>query len=254
VEEIFGPQGTEILWSGDETADAEDTAKVKALIAEGVAFEDGPNGTKIALFGNDAWPFPIPLKQEGKRWKFDIEAGKEEILNRRIGRNELSTLASLHAYVDAQREYASEGRDGNPPAFAQKVRSDEGKRNGLYWPVAEGEPESPLGPLVAEAVEEGYKASEEGPVPYHGYYYRLLTAQGKNAPGGEKIYLDKSGLLTGGFAAVAWPAKHGNSGVMTFLVSERGIVYQKDLGDETETAAKAMTAFDPDATWAPTGD
>jgi len=258
AEEILGAEGMEVLKSGDEAADKADAEMVRTLITQKVAFEDASGGGKVAVLGNDAWPFPIPLVQEGDRWRFDMEAGKDEIVNRRVGRNELSTLASLHAVVDAQHEYAASGKDGNPPCFAQKFLSDEGKMNGLYWAAADGAPESPLGPLVAEAASEGYAAaaggSGETKTPYHGYHFRLLTSQGKNAPGGERSFLNPKGLLTGGFAVVAWPAKYGNSGVMTFEVSERGVVYQKDLGADTETAAAAITAFDPDATWATTAD
>jgi hypothetical protein len=250
VEEIFGPGSMEIFRSGDATADAEAAARVKAMIAEKVAFEEFDAVTKVALLGEAAWPFPIPLVQAEKRWKFDTQAGKQELLNRRIGFNELSTLASLHEYVDAQREYHADGKDGNPPAYAQKVFSSEGKRDGLYWPTGEDEAPSPLGDLLAAAA----KTDTPEPDAFHGYFYRILTGQGKNAPGGERSYLDAKGLMTGGFAAVAWPAKYGNSGVMTFLVSSRDIVYQKDLGAGTAELAKAITAFDPDSTWEATRD
>jgi hypothetical protein len=250
VEEIFGPGSMEIFRSGDATADAEAAARVKAMIAEKVAFEEFDATTKVALLGEAAWPFPIPLIQVEKRWKFDTQAGKQELLNRRIGFNELSTLGSLHAYVDAQREYHAEGRDGNPPAYAQKVFSSEGKRDGLYWPTAEDESPSPLGDLLAAAA----RTDTPEPDAFHGYYYRILTGQGKNAPGGERSYVDAKGLMTGGFAAVAWPAKYGNSGVMTFVINQRDIVYQKDLGPETADLAKAIAAFDPDSSWEPTRD
>jgi hypothetical protein len=191
----------------------------------------------------------------GELWRFDVEAGREELLNRRIGRNEITTLAVLHAYVDAQREYFAAGRDGNPPAYAQKLWSDEGKHDGLYWPSAAGEPESPVGEFVAKAAGEGYRrGTDPAPDPYHGYYYRILKAQGKSAPGGEKSYLDEKGLMTKGFAAIAWPAVYGQGGVMTFIVNQQGIVFQKDLGEETEKAAAAITAFNPDEGWDPTAD
>jgi hypothetical protein len=163
-------------------------------------------------------------------------------------------MATLHALVDAQREYASAPRDGKPTSYAQKLVSDEGKHDGLYWPVKEGEPESPLGPELAAAAAEGYRRSTDGPVPFHGYKYRLLTAQGAAAPGGAKNYVDAKGLLTGGFAMIAWPAKYGNSGVMTFLVNHRGIVFQRDLGAETEEAAAKITSYDPDTSWSPARD
>ena len=227
---MFGPGSVDVFRSGDDAADAEAAARVKALIAEKVAFEEIDANTRVALFGEKAWPFPIPLAKAGERWRFDTEAGRQELLNRRIGYNELATLSSLHAYVDAQFEYHSQGRDGLPPAFAQQVRSNEGKQDGLYWATAEGEDPSPLGDLLAEATVPPAGAE---PVPFQGYYYRILKAQGKSAPGGERSYLDDKGLMTGGFAAIAWPAKYGNSGVMTFLISSRDIIFQKDLGAET---------------------
>jgi len=253
AEEIFGPGGAELLRSGDEIADREDRAKVLEDITEKVAFE-GDDNRKVALFGNDGWPFPIPLVRENDRWRFDAEAGREELENRRVGRNELLTLATLHAYVDAQREYASEGRDGKPPAFAQKLISTEGLHDGLYWPVAEGGPESPIGPLVAAAAQEGYQHVDGEPTPFHGYYYRGLRSQGKNAPGGARNYVDRKGLMTGGFGVLAWPAKYGNSGIMTFLVGKQGIVFQKDLGPDTTSEVVGIAAYDPDDSWDPTGD
>lgn len=250
VEEIFGPGSMELFRSGDTEEDHKAALKVKELIAAKVAFDELDANTRVALFGEKAWPFPIPLVQKDGRWRFDTEAGRTELLNRRVGYNELSTLSSLHEYVKAQREYAAEGRDGNPRAYAQRFLSSEGKQDGLYWAAAEGEPESPLGDLLADASVD----VSEGPQPFNGYYYRILTGQGKNASGGEMSYLDAKGLMSRGFAAVAWPAKHGSSGVMTFLVNERGIVYQKDLGAETETAAAAIQSFDPDSSWKVTGD
>jgi hypothetical protein len=250
TEEIFGAGSLELFRSGDAADDAKAAQRVKQLIAEKVAFEEFDETTRVALFGEKAWPFPIPLVRSGERWRFDTEAGREELLNRRIGYNELSTLASLHAYVDAQFEYFAQGRDGNRPAFAQGFWSSEGRQDGLYWEAAEGEPESPLGDLLAEAAQ----GEADDAQPYHGYHYRILTRQGKNAPGGERNYLDDKGLMTTGFAAIAWPAKYGNSGVMTFLVNQRDIVFQKDLGAETEQAAAAIQSFDPDPTWEPTGD
>lgn len=254
ADELLGPGGFDLLRSGDAVADREDVEAVRALILERVAFEEVGEDCRIALLGNDAWEMPIPLVRVDGRWRFDVEAGREETLNRRVGRNELSTLATMRALVDAQREYAAEGRDGQPPAFAQRLHSTPGKHDGLFWAAAEGEPESPLGPLVAEAAEEGYRADQSKPVPYHGYYYRLLTEQGPHAPGGKRSYLDGQGRLTAGFAYVAWPATYGNSGVMTFLVNRQGIVFQKDLGAQTATIASALRAFDPDPSWTPTSD
>ncbi len=252
AEELLGPGGFELLRSGDDVADRADLETVVALVGEGLAFEDVGPDLKLALLGRERWELPIPLVREANAWRFDVEAGREEILNRRVGRNELSTIATLRAIVEAQREYAAEGRDGNPPAFARRLLSSDGKHDGLYWPVPEGAPESPLGPLVAEAFEEGYRG-DAPPTPYHGYLYRLLTAQGASAPGGKRSYLDGE-LLTSGFAVVAWPATYDNSGVMTFLVNHRGIMFQKDLGPDTGHDAAALKAYDPDASWAPTGD
>ena len=208
--EIFGPSALDLLQSGDDVADPEDELLVKRLILEKVAFEDQGAELKVASLGNDGWPFPIPLVLENGRWRFDVEAGRKEIENRRIGRNELLTLTTLHEYVDAQREYFAEGRDGNPPAYAQKILSTESRHDGLYWPAAEGKPESPLGPQAAAAAKEGYRRSDVGPFPFHGYYYRTLTAQGRSAPAGAKSYVNAKGLMTGGFALLAWPAKYGS--------------------------------------------
>jgi len=251
---MFGKDWRELLQSGDEVADREDALKVREWILEKVAFEDIEGNRKVLMLGNDEWPFTVPLDKEGELWRFDVAAGVEELLNRRIGKNELQTLATLHAFVDAQREYMEAGHDGNPPAYAQRLWSDKGRHNGLYWPSAPGEPESPMGDLVAQAAGEGYQNDAAVREPYHGYLYRILTAQGKAAPGGEKRYLDAKGLMTGGYAAIAWPAIHGNGGVMTFIVNQQGIVFQKDLGEGTAAAAAAITAYDPDETWDPTGD
>lgn len=252
VEEMFGPGGPEMISSGDAQDDAEDAQRVKELIAEKVAFEDDGAATKFVMLGNDAWEFPFPLVLGEGRWRFDAEAGRDELLNRRIGRNELLVLASLHAYVDAQREYFSQSRDGKPPAYARRFWSSEGAQDGLYWQTAPGEPESPLGPLLAEA--EAKRDPEATPQPFNGYHFRILESQGKNAPGGERSYLDEQGAMSKGFAAVAWPAKYGNSGIMSFQVDEQGLVFQKDLGVETEAAVAAITAYDPDESWAPDPD
>jgi Protein of unknown function (DUF2950) len=254
LERLFGKDGPDMLRSGDDVADRDDALRVQKYIHEKLAFEERGPDTRIALLGEDGWPFPIPLVREDGGWRFDVEAGVEELANRRVGRNEISTLASLHAYVDAQREYASEERDGQPKAFAKQIFSTRGKHDGLYWPTVDGEPDSPLGPLMAEAASAGYTNSDEGPEPFHGYYYRVLLLQGSNAPGGAKHFADEKGRMTRGFAMIAWPAKYGTSGVMTFLVGPQGIVFQKDLGEKTEEVAGKITAFDPDDSWDPTGD
>jgi hypothetical protein len=249
IERVFGPGAVELFDSGDPEADAEDFQRVKAMVAESVGFLEHDERTRVALLGNDEWPFPIPLVSEGGKWRFDTAAGREEILNRRIGHNELFALTALHEVVDAQREYASEGRDGNPPAFARRFRSSEGKRDGLFWPVGEGDPPSPLGDLLADS-----DTNLPSPSPFRGYYYRMLDRQGPGAFGGEQSYVDDKGQLIGGFAVVAWPAKYGISGVMTFIISHRGVVWQKDLGAETDKRARAIEAFDPDPSWVLTAD
>jgi hypothetical protein len=253
VAEIFGPDAVDLFDSGDEVADRQQGEETRELIAQKVAFEETDEHTLVALFGDDAWPFPIPLVRTRGGWAFDTEAGREEVRNRRIGANELSTLATLHAVVDAQREYLA-GASGRRGAYARRMLSTKGKRDGLYWPTKEGQKPSPLGPLAAEAEEEGYSVTPGETPAYHGYHYRMLTEQGPHAPGGAKSYLDAKGAMTGGFAMLAWPAKYGNSGVMTFVVGDEGIVFQKDLGDEAATAVATIRAFDPDESWAPTGD
>ena len=248
---IFGPAGKELIFSGDEVADktwrerfAKAYEEMNKLVSE--------NETKIILHvGNGEWPYPVPVVKKGENWFFDTKAGKEEILNRRIGRNELNAIKVCLAYVDAQREYIKEDRDQNKLLeYAQRLISKEGGKNGLYWESKEGEEPSPLGPLVAKAAVEGYTG--ERPIgkrtPYHGYYYRILKAQGKNAPGGEYDYV-VDGKMIGGFALVAYPAEYGSTGIMTFIVNQGGVVYQSNLGRDTEKIAKAMKKFDPDDTW-----
>ena len=253
MEEIFGPEGLDILRSGDEVADREDGLRVKEMILQKIAFDEVAVDRKIPLLGDESWPFPIPLVLRDGRWRFDVEAGADELLTRRIGRNELLALASLHAYVDAQRDYASQAPDGTPPTYARRLLSTEGKHDGLYWPAAEGEPESPLGPYYAEAADQR-SPNAEGPQPFNGYYFRMLEAQGKSAPGGARSYVDEQGLMTRGHALVAWPAEHGSSGIQTFQISAQGVVFQKDLGPDTASAVESITVYEPDDSWEPTGD
>jgi hypothetical protein len=248
---IFGPAGKEVLSSGDATEDrAGREGFLKAYETKNALIQDGD--AKVVLqIGTEEWPFPIPIVKRGERWSFDTRKGKEELINRRIGRNELNTIQVCLAYVDAQREYALKDRDANGLLeYAQKFRSDPGKKNGLYWEVKAGEAQSPLGPLFAAAQERGYSTKGAGgkPVPYYGYYYRILTGQGKNAPGGAYDYMVRGNMI-GGFALVAYPAKYGSSGIMTFIVNQDGVVYQKDLGKSTEKSAVAMKLFNPDQTW-----
>jgi hypothetical protein len=247
---VFGPEGREIVSSGDEVADKAQRSKFVEDYEAKNHLEQKTPETAILSVGKEDWPLPVPMVKKGEKWYFDAAAGKEEILNRRIGRNELSVIEVMHAYVDAQREYAARKDRGNdtPGEFAQKLRSTEGKKDGLYWPVKEGEKESPFGPFVAEAVKEGYKKKKDAPTPYHGYYYKILKAQGKNAPGGEYEYV-VNGKMILGFALLAYPAEYGNSGVMTFIVNQDDKVYQKDLGRETGKKAPAIEKYDPDQTW-----
>ena len=210
--------------------------------------------TKCVLeVGVNSWPFPIPLVKSAGGWFFDTASGKEELLNRRIGRNELDTLSVMRAYVDAQREYASADRIGDGVLeFAQRLSSSPGKKDGLYWPPDLDGTLSPLGPLVAEAQGEGYDLSGKGrqlaPAPFHGYYFKILTRQGKHAPGGKYDYLI-NGHMIAGFAMIAWPARYGDSGVMTFIVNQQGRVYQKDLGPKTAKLARSIQRYDPDDSW-----
>ncbi len=247
--------GVEALRSGDPVADAADREEFVHAASESARIEQEDDDHAVLTIGPDDWPFPIPLVRDAKGWYFDVAAGKQELYNRRIGRNELDTIEVMRAFVDAQDEYAQADRNGDGMReYAQKLMSSQGAHDGLYWPTKEDEPDSPMGPLVAEAVAEGYKPGQNRqPKPYHGYYYRMLTAQGEHAPGGAKNYLN-DGHMTKGFAALAYPAEYGNSGVMTFLVNQSGILFQKDLGDDTAKAAAAITAYDPDDTWDPVTD
>jgi|SRR6185503_4035918 len=247
---IFGPQAKEILSSGDPVADKQRRAEfVAAYDQTNRLSTEGEN--RILIVGKQDWPFPIPVVQKGQSWMFDTEKGKQEVLNRRIGENELFTIQTMLAVVDAEREYAMKDRDRNGLLeYAQKFVSAPGKQDGLYWTAKGGEPQSPLGPIMTQARAEGYRAAAASgtPYPYHGYYYRILTAQGKEAAGGAYSYLVK-GKMIGGFAVVAYPAEYGNSGIMTFIVNHDGKVFQKNLGSNTASAAKSMKEYNPDKTW-----
>lgn len=244
---VLGPGSEEIVSSGDPVDDAAARRRFTTAAAERTRIERTSDAMAILHVGQNDWPLPIPIVREADGWRFDTASGKEELLNRRIGRNEITVIGVCRAYVDAQKEY---GRRFH--VYAQSFRSTPGKRDGLYWEASDHDV-SPLGPLVASATAEGYRQAEagEGPAPYHGYFFRILTAQGAHAPGGARDYV-KDGRMTGGFALAAWPADHGSSGVMTFIVGEQGVVFQKDLGDGTGEAVKAITAYDPDASWEPT--
>ena len=247
---IFGVEAKEVMFSGDPVSDKQ--RRERFIQAYDQKNSLAKEGEKVVLIvGEKDWPFPIPLVKKGDQWVFDTKAGKDEILNRRIGQNELSTIQTMLAIVDAQREYAMNDRDGDGVLeYSEKFRSDPGKKNGLYWVTKEGEEPSPLGDLLARARAEGYTkaGTKDKPAPFHGYYFRMLMKQGKHAPGGAYDYVVK-GKQFGGFAVVAYPAIYGNSGVMTFVVNHEGVVYEKDLGKDTAKTAKAMTAFDPDTSW-----
>jgi len=243
--DIFGRDGRQIISSGDATEDAESRANFVEKYQEMHRLVKEPDGTTTLYIGAKNWPTPIPLVNRGNSWYFDTDAGKREILFRRIGRNEMSTIRVCQELVAAQKEYYSAQHN----QYAQKIFSDDGQHNGLYWKVADGEPQSPIGPLVASAVAEGYAKGQDGPpTPYRGYYYHILTRQGKNAPGGAKGYI-ASGRMTEGFAFAAYPAEYRSSGVMTFIVNQDGVVYQKDLGKKTEILGKAMKGYNPDSSW-----
>ena len=248
---ILGPGSKEIISSGDPVADKTGREQFVKLYDEKVVIEGAETGRAVFSIGNEDYPHPIPLVKKGTAWRFDTRAGKEELLNRRIGRNELDVIEILRTYVDAQREYALRSRDrGGLLEYAQKFGSEKGKQDSLYWEANEGEEQSPLGPLAAKAAREGYTRTKSGekPSPYHGYYYKILKTQGENAMGGAYDYVVK-GKMIGGFALVAYPAEYGNSGVMTFMVNHEGAVYQKDLGKETEKIVGAMKNYNPDKTW-----
>ena len=242
--EILGPNEKQIVSSGDEVEDALHRANFVKKYREMHRLVKEPDGTTTLYIGAENWPTPIPLVNKGNSWYFDTEAGKKEILYRRIGRNEMSTIRVCQELVAAEREYYSRQHE-----YAQKFFSDEGQHNGLYWKASDAEPQSPIGPLVASAVAEGYVKSRNGPpTPYRGYYYRILTGQGKNGPGGAKSYI-VNGKMTAGFAFVAYPAEYRSSGVMTFIVNEDGVVHEKDLGAKTDALAKAMKEYNRNSGW-----
>jgi len=248
---VLGPDSKDIISSGDEIADREILESFVKQYDEKNKIERVGNSKAVLLVGEKDWPMPVPIVKKGKRWLFDTKKGKEEILNRRIGRNERAVIKVCEAYVDAQQEFALMDTDGDGLfEYAQKFWSSPGNKEGLYWETKEGEEPSPLGPFAAQAKSEGYvkSSSSDQPQPYHGYYYKILKGQGKNAKGGAYDYV-VNGNMIGGFALVAYPAQYGNSGVMTFIVNQDGVVYQKNLGKDTAKIARAMTIFDPDKTW-----
>jgi hypothetical protein len=255
LQAIFGPDAERVLLSGDPVADQEAREGFAARAAERTHLQPVGDDFAILSVGNDDWPFAIPLVKEKAGWIFDTHAGEQEVNNRRVGRNELYTIQVMQEYVSAQREYARRKRATDGVAeYAQKLRSSPGKRDGLYWEVQPGDNPSPIGPLFASATSEGYRPGEHAtPQPFHGYVYKPLTNAGPHAPGGARSYV-KGGRLTEGFALLAYPVRYGSSGIMTFIVNNQGIVFQKDLGPRTAEIAARIDAYDPDDSWDPTAD
>jgi len=255
LKRILGPDGSKIVWSGDSVADRRDADQFVTAFDQKHEIVAGAGDDLTLLVGQNDWPMPIPIVKAGLgEWRFDTARGKDEILNRRIGKNESSAIQTCLAIVDAQREYVQRDPDGDGlQQYAQHFISTPGTKDGLYWPTAPGEEQSPLGELIAQAAEEGYSFAaaghKPGPVtPYRGYFFHMLKSQGPDAPGGARDYII-NGQMICGFATVAWPAEYGNSGVMTFIVSNDGVVYQKDLGPNSSQIAPAMRSFDPGAGW-----
>ena len=243
LEAVLGASSASILSSGDEVEDKNSRDFVSQRYEQMHRWVKEINGEQTLIIGAENWPYPIPLKKAGNAWYFDTQAGVKEILFRRIGKNEMRAIRTLHVLAAAQDEYFSQKQQ-----YAQHVMSEPGQQNGLYWKTAEGEPESPIGPLVAQAAERGYGGQHDTPQPFYGYYFHTLTAQGAHMKGGAKSYI-VDGKMTGGFAYIAWPAEYRNSGVMTFLVGPDGTVYEKNLGPKTADLAKAITAYNPDKAW-----
>ena len=257
IRRLIGPAADGLLSSGDTAAERRDREaflaryRVRHQLVAG-----GPDDVMLQV-GEDEWPLPVPIRRRDQRWRFDGDAAAHELLMRRIGTNELHTIDVTRGFVEAQEEYAALGHDGaEPGVYARVLRSDPGRQNGLYWEVADGEPPSPAGPFLAAAAAAGQVTpaqpapSEGSAAPYHGYVYRMLFSQGPAANGGARDYV-VNGKLTGGFALLAAPAEYGRTGVMTFMVSQDGIVWQRDLGEKTAELAAAITRFDPDRTWTP---
>jgi len=249
IYQVLGPGSAKLVYTGDPVADHQMRDRFVAAYDKALKIEKDGDAKALLLIGEHEFPFPFPLIKSSSGWRFDARAGADEIVNRRIGENELFAIKFCLAYGDAQREYAEFDRDGDGLLeYAQKFKSSEGKRDGLFWPTAEGEPPAPLGPLAAQAKREGYSKSDDKPIPYHGYFYRILTGQGKDAPGGAYDYLVKGNMI-GGYALIAYPAKWGVSGVMSFMCSHDGVVYQKNLGAESATVANKIKLFNPGADW-----
>lgn len=244
---ILGPGGKALISSGDDVSDKAGREKFIKAYEQKNGLKEEKKGRLVLIVGEDNWPLPIPIERKDGKWVFNAKEAKQEILKRRIGRNELRVIGVLQAYSDAQHEYAEKDCSGSGKVeFAQKIISSRGKHDGLYWETNEGKEESPLGPLVAAAAKEGY--SDDDLSPFHGYYFRILKGQGGHAHGGAYNYVVKGKMILG-FALVAYPAKHGNSGVMTFIVNQEGVIYEKNLGKDTKHIAESMELFDPDPSW-----
>lgn len=246
---IFGPDVQALIDSSDPVTARRNQQVFNVAVAERWRLENENADRATLVIGLEEWPFPIPIVKDGSEWRFDTGAGKEEILARRIGRNELSVIRVCRTYVAAQRLYAKYGHDGKPKGlYARAFNSDAARQNGLFWPARPGERRSPLGDLFADASVEAEKRAGREPQPFHGYYFRILTGQGPAAPGGQMDYL-VNGELSRGFALVAWPAFYDVSGVMTFVVNHDGLIFEQDLGPGTGDQAKAMTLYNPDSSW-----
>ena len=248
---VFGSHNAELLSSGDDVEDKNNRSDFVTLAQEKMVVEKIGEDRAIVHVGNTDWPFPIPLVKNSDSWHFDVAQGRQEILNRRIGHNELSVLGAMRGYEEAQFDYAISDRDGDGVSeYAQKLQSEPGKFDGLFWEAENGQPLSPLGPLFAEAKAEGYKVKGATKKPYHGYYYRILTRQGSNVPGGKYDYIINGNMIAG-FALVAFPAQYGSSGIMTFVVNHQGKIFQKDLGPKTAEIVAKMKEYNPDSKWEP---
>lgn len=252
LKKIFGAEGEYLLSSGDAVQDKTARARFLRMYKQKNRLEAKGNDEVVLRVGDSDWPFPIPLVREGDGWVFDSAAGKEEILNRRIGANELATIKVMKAFIEAEEQYYDLNVDGDSvPKFAGKILSTPGKTDGLYWESKPGLPPSPFGPMIAAAEEEGYSKENAKVSPFHGYFYKILTGQGENTSEGPLDYMDSAGRMTEGFALLAYPADYGDSGIMTFQVNHEGRIFQKDLGKKTEQAAKEIDTYDPDPSWQP---
>jgi hypothetical protein len=248
LDQMF-PGALKAFSSGDPTADANDREVIALAMAESWRWVPLGENKKQLIIGDEAWPFPVPLVKVGAGWQFDVKAGEEEVLARRVGRNELNVIQLCRTYVEMQQDYAGQGHDGKPAGiYAQKIQSTPGTQDGLYWAVKPGDAPSPMGDIAAQAEEVGYNREQTPNAPFLGYYFHILAAQGSSAPGGAKSYII-DGNMSGGFGLIAYPAKYGYSGVMTFIINQSGVVYQKDLGNDTEQIASEIKAYKPNKTW-----